>query len=259
MEKIARAFEYDYENDTTIEYFNTGLYAGLNCSFTSEDPAYGTDTLHYNSEPADTMEALAYEMLEEIRYYLDATNDGMNRVDVNVDPTARSAELELVYGEYSNSTLYAIEKALAEISKDYRPGPVINRSGHQIQVLTIEDVAKAIKNTVMETTNVKFNLGVGVEDHSVQYFIKEERDLYWYGVKLLPNDENLFDGCEFYRDYIFMVGYFGGGNVAMAYFCNEYMSLEEWDGEELVEAICKSLDMKRDEKILLETIKEEDK
>ena len=66
MEKITKYFKHDYENDTTIEYVNTGLYSMLNCSFTSENPDYGTDTIHYTAEPAVSMEQMAYEMGIEI-------------------------------------------------------------------------------------------------------------------------------------------------------------------------------------------------
>jgi len=254
MEKITKTFTHDYENDTTVEYFNTGKYAGLTCSYTSEDPAYGTDTLHYNSEPADTMEALAYEMREEIRQYLDMTDNGIHRGKVKGD------ELDLVYGEYINSTLYAIEKALTEIAKDYNPGPVKDEDGNIYQILTIEEAAKAIKETIIEETNVMFDIGIGVGDHSsAKDYVTDGFGLYWYGVKLIQNDEKLFDGHGFYRDYIFMVGCFGGGNISMAYFNNELESLKEWDAEELVEAICKSTGMERTDKILLETIKKEDK
>ena len=62
MEKITKYFSNDYENDTTIEYVNTGLYSMLNCSFTSEDPDYGTDTLHYNAEPANGMERMVFTL-----------------------------------------------------------------------------------------------------------------------------------------------------------------------------------------------------
>ena len=253
MEKITKTFTHEYENDTTIEYYNTGKYAGLICSFTSEDPAYGTDTLHYNSEPADTMEALAYEMHEDIRQYLDMTDDGIHR------GKAKGSELDQVYGEYINSTLYAIENALTEIAKDYKPGPVKDEDGNIYQILTIEEAAKAIKETIIEDTNVMFDIGVEISHHDARYYAEHPGDPYWYGVKLIPNDENLFDGYGFNRDYIFMVGYFGGGNISMAYFNNEFSSLKEWNAEELVKAICDSTGMERTDKILLETIKKEDK
>ena len=254
MEKITKTFTHDYENDTTIEYFNTGKYAGLTCSFTSEDPDYGTDTLHYNSEPADSMETLAYELREEIRQYLDITNDGISR------GRAEGSELDLVYGEYSNSTLYAIENALTEIAKDYKAGSVKDEDGNIYQILTIEEAAKAIKETIIEDTNVKFDIGVGVCDHSsAKDYVTDGFGLYWYGVKMIPNDTKLFDGHGYYRDYIFMVGCYGGGNISMAYFNNEFESLKEWNAEELVKAICDSTGTERTDKILLETIKKEDK
>jgi hypothetical protein len=45
----------------------------------------------------------------------------------------------------------------------------------------------------------------------------------------------------------------------MAYFNNELESLKEWNAEELVKAICDSTGTERTDKILLETIKKEDK
>lgn len=105
MEKITKYFKYSYENDTTVEYVSTGLYSMLNCSFTSEDPDYGTDTLRSDPAiPPKPREQMAYEMAKEIAAYLDATEDGDRRY--SDAPYARK------YDDYSNSTLYAIEKAL---------------------------------------------------------------------------------------------------------------------------------------------------
>lgn len=108
MEKITKYFTHDYENDTTIEYVNTGMYSMLNCSFTSEDPNYGTDTIHYTSVPVKSIEQMAYEMLGEVTDFLDWRDGTVEapRCDVQND-----------YGEYSNSTLIAIEYALADIIK----------------------------------------------------------------------------------------------------------------------------------------------
>lgn len=250
MEKITKTFTHDYENDTTVEYVNTGFYSMLNCSFTSEDPNYGTDTIHYKTNQVESMEELAFNMLCEIKDFLDYRNGSVD---------APMCYVQNDYGEYSNSTLYAIEKALIEIAKDYKPDPVKDEDGNIYQILTIEEAAKAIKETIIEDTKVVFDIGTGINNHDARYYVENSGYLYWYGVKLIPNDEKLFDGHGFYQDYIFMVGYFGGGNISMAYFNNEFESLKEWDAEGLVEAICDSTGMERTDKILLETIKKEDK
>ena len=112
MEKITKYFKYDYENDTTIEYVNTGLYSMLNCSFTSEDPDYGTDTLHWTSSKPVPIAQIAYEMKNRLSGYLNRTDDGIYRKADDSD--------NYLFGDYSNSTLYAIEKALHEIAEGYR-------------------------------------------------------------------------------------------------------------------------------------------
>ena len=333
--KITIKYSHDHTNDTKIVYFKTKYGSHMECSFTSEDPDYGTETIEYNSEPIISFYAMAKDQLREIEEYLDATENGIKR-----DGNAPNSE---VYDDYINTTLYAVENALRSVvgngmeqdygrygervmancelrdrtnirtgnfmtipkgtvgsvlkinnrkawkeshvdvylvrwntiidfqtgdpietwestlSLDGMPDEVYNSSGNLIQILTVEEAAKAIKNTVAENINVEFSMGTGLDGRNVEDFVDDDDDMYWYGVKLIPNDSKLFDSCGFYHDYIFMVGYFGGGNVSMAYFCNEFMSLKEWDGEELIEAMCKTLDMKRDEQILLETIKKEDK
>lgn len=124
MERITKYFSHDYESDTAIEYVNTGMYSMLNCSYTSEDPDCGTDTLHYNADSVKPFEQLAYEMAKEIETYLDATEDGTHRK--SNAPYARS------YEEYFTSTLYAIEKALKDISKNYRPDALGERIGEML-------------------------------------------------------------------------------------------------------------------------------
>ena len=245
MEKITKTFTHDHENDTTIEYFNTGLYSGLNCSFTSEDPAYGTDTLHYNSEPAEIMEDLAYDMLQEITEFMDWRDGSSAEV---------SDELKLVYDEYSNSTLIAIEKALRAITKDYSP-VTRNSAGNLVQLMTVKEAAKAIRDRFAKSWDVRFDFGVGVAGRTLRQVLDHD-DLYQFCVKLLRNDKNLFDGeGGFETDYIFMVGMWGGGNVQMAYFCSDdYINIMEWDCDELIDAMCKSADITSDEVILLETI-----
>ena len=240
MEKITRYFTHDYENDTTVEFVSTGLYTTLNCAWTCEDPDFGTETIRYSSGLDVTMEKIADEMLRKVHAYLNWKENKSSEID---------GSIVVWLDEYGNSTLYAVEKALMKIT-----GKAYNGYGHTLQILTIGDAAKVIKDTIAENINAEFAIGIGVDCRNVEDYVHDDDGLYWYGVKLIPNDENLFDGSGFYQDYIFMVGCYGGGNISMAYFCNESMSLNEWDGEELVKAMCESLDMSRDGKILLETI-----
>ena len=237
MEKITNTFTHEYENDTTIEYFNTGLYAGLTCSYTSEDPNYGTDTLHYNSEPADSMKALAYEMLEEIRDYLDATNDGMRR-------GGASRELDLVYGEYSNSTLYAIEKALAEISKDYTPPKQTK------WFMTIEKASKMIAEKMLSHECDDFYFCTSCEEEKENCKPSSFKGECWYGIKRIPG---FFDNRP--SEFIVACGYYGGGNCSFA-----YVWAEDTDtilpAETISKAICESTGGKPNDIIFIEEGKE---
>ena len=110
MEKITKTFEYCYENDTTIEYVNTGLYSMLNCSYTSEDPDYGTDTIHYGvgSKSVRSMKQMATDMLREVKDFLDY-RDGV---------IESSLVCDIDYDDYSSSTLIAIEYALNSIIEE---------------------------------------------------------------------------------------------------------------------------------------------
>lgn len=237
MEKITKTFTHDYENDTTIEYFNTGKYAGLICSFTSEDPDYGTDTLHYNSEPADTMEALAYEMLEEIRDCLDTTDDGMRR-------GGASRKLDLVYCMYSNSTLYAIEKALAEISKDYTPRKQTK------YFMTIENAGDKIAQKMLSHECEVFSFCMSNEHDKKNCRPSSYKGDFWYGIKRIPG---FFDNMP--EELIVACGYYGGGNCSFA-----YVWAEDTDtilpAETISKAICESTGGKLSDIIFIEEGKE---
>ncbi len=62
---------HDYTDDTVIEFRITGDRSELELSYTSEDPDYGTETLVYGAEPAETFEDLARELLKELTAYID--------------------------------------------------------------------------------------------------------------------------------------------------------------------------------------------
>lgn len=248
MEKITKYFKHDYENDTTIEFVNAPLYAMLNCSFTGEDPNYGTDTLHWTCCEACTFESLAYEMKKDLTRCLNIIE---RHGSAGKLPTT-----QIDYENYSLSTLFAIEKALAEITKNYRP-EVRSLEGNLIQLVTVREAAELIKRTCTERKNVYFDFHVGVDpDKTLEDYI-DTGDLYHYGVKMIDNDENLFDGSGFDTDYIFLCGCYGGGNITMAYYVtDDHMNVSEQSADELIKAMCESADIKANEIILLETIEE---
>ena len=72
MDIKVQHFDHDYENDTTIFYVSTGLYSALLCSFASEDPDCGVETINYQTMDKPMSSAqLAYELLCEIKDVLD--------------------------------------------------------------------------------------------------------------------------------------------------------------------------------------------
>lgn len=195
MEKITKYFDHDYENDTTIEYVNTGLYSMLNCSYTSEDPDYGTDTLHWTSSKPVRMAQIAYEMKTRLTRYLNK----MDRGDYcDVDDSDR-----FMFGDYSNSTLYAIEKALDEISNDYRPNK---------WYATIADASYLMAKRFLENSDVTFAFCESDSLEAKEDPAEHGDDGGWHGVKRIPG---FFDNEP--NEFIVAVGHYGGGNVGFGY------------------------------------------
>ena len=194
MKKITKYFKYSYENDTTIEYVNTGLYSMLSCSFTSEDPDYGTDTIHYAAYPVKSMEQIAYEMLAEVKDFMDYRDGDIAepRKDVKVD-----------YEEYSNSTLIAIEWALQEITKDYCP---------KKWYATIREAAEKIAKRLLEDRTVEFAFCESDHEEAKRNPEEHEENGGWFGIKRI---DGFFQNNE--DEFIIAVGYWGGGNVAFGY------------------------------------------
>ena len=218
MEKITKYFTNDYENDTTIEYVNTGLYSMLNCSFTSEDPDYGTDTLHWASNKPVPIAQIAYEMKNRLTKYLDKMDHGYYR---DVDDGDRH-----MFGDYSNSTLYAIEKALDEISKDYHPGK---------WYMTVLDASWLMATKMMEDRTASFGLCmVNADEAKGNPMDHDPMSGGWYGVKRI---DGFFDNDP--DEFIVAVGYFGGGSVELAYADNE-MADRATCAQELMKAICRA-------------------
>ena len=202
MKRSVEFFAHDYDFDTAIEYVNTGMYSMLNCSFTSEDPDYGTDTIHSDpANPPEPREQMAYEMAQEIKEYLDATEDGIHRI--------YNAPYAGCYGDFSNSTLYAIEEALKELAGDYKPNP-------NAWYATISNAGKIIADRMLSGKCKQFAL-CDVTDRQVatiraKDFNDEDADDAWYGVKRI---DGFFDNSP--RELIVAVGYWGGGNCTFAY------------------------------------------
>lgn len=253
MNRIIINYSHDHENDTRIQYSYDAKESHLDAWFESEDPDCGTEHLEYNSRPVESLVKMATELREEIGEYLDRTDNGLKR------NLCADDELEICFGGYNNATLYAIESALRIIEGGQTEA--ITDDGNLIQIMTVKEAARIIKDTYAERSNVWFDIGVSVgEDinyRKMDRYAKHLGDLGWFGVKRIPNDYTLFDGSGYATDHIFMVGHYGGGNIQMAYYVNdEYMSLKEQDESELVRAICDSADVKPHEKILMETIEE---
>lgn len=195
MEKITKYFKHDYENDTTIEYVNTGLYSMLNCSFTSEDPDYGTDTLHLTSSKPVPIEQIAYEMKNRLSKYLDKMDHGCYS---DVDNCDRH-----MFGDYSNSTLYAIEKALHEIAEGYRPNK---------WYATIADASFMMAKRFLENSDVTFAFCESDREEAKGNPARHENNGGWHGVKRIPG---FFDNEP--NEFIVAVGHYGGGNVGFGY------------------------------------------
>lgn len=108
MEEIRFKHKFDYEDDTVISYESDNTCSKLKCSFTGEDPDFGTETIVLTAEPSKPMKQMVNEAMKEIGDYLDATDNGNMR--------RGSTLLQQFYDEYSNSTLYAVEQALTVLS-----------------------------------------------------------------------------------------------------------------------------------------------
>ena len=240
MEKITRTFKYCYENDTTIEYVNTGLYSMLNCSFTSEDPDYGTDTIHYGagSKSVRSMEKMAFDMLREVKDFLDY-RDGV---------IERPLVCDIDYDDYSGSTLIAIEYALNEIVKEYRP---------KKWYATISDACDRIVKELREDSTKRFSFCESDRYEASCDPEKHHDDGGWYGIKLIDGVfEKIFDNDP--CDFICAVGYYGGGCLELGYVNNDLADDNEC-AIELRRVICRATGWDADNYIYIEEEEKEEK
>lgn len=251
MNRIVMYYSHTHENDTRLVYSFDETQSHLDMRYTDEDPDYGTDLLEWNAEPVESLHDMATSYLKELTEYLDATSDGIRR------PGEASRELEMVFGEFSNSTLYAIENALQTIVGEQ--DSVISIDGNLLQIMTAKEAARYIKDTFAERADVYFELGVdmngGADRKNIHRYANHGGNIEWFGCKLIPNDDKLFDGYGFETDYLFAVGHWGGGNLTtVVYTSDEYRNLKEQSENGLCSAICMSLDIRREEKIIVETV-----
>lgn len=233
MEKITKYFEYCYPNDTTIEYVKSGLYSMLNCSYTSEDPAYGTDTIHFTAEPAKSIEQMAYEMLAEIKEFLD-WKDGMRE--------GTSWKIDKAYSDYSNSTLIAIEYALHDITKDYHPDK---------WYMTVRDAGRMMANRLLEDRKVVFSFCESDPEEAKGNPEDHVDGGGWHGVKRI---DGFFDNEP--DEFIVAIGHYGGGNVGFAYV--DYANADgDYECEdELVKAIVRATNLDYNDYIYVEIEKD---
>lgn len=196
MNKITITYTHDYENDTVVTYWSNNKESHMTASYTSEDPDCGTDSLEYNASPAEPLAEMARDWLEEFTEYLDSTNDGINR------PGNASKELEMVYGDYSNSTLYAIENALRTIV-GLKPETPRFRGKY----MTIADASKMVASELVKDRHKAFAFCEAMENDG------EEPDHGgWHGIKRI---DGFFDNDP--EEFIVAVGYYGGGNLSIGY------------------------------------------
>ena len=219
MKKITKYFTHDYENDTTIEYVNTGFYCALTCSFTSEDIDMGTETIHFNTESAECFEEISYELLREIKQFLDC------RKGV---PGARMPEHENYFCKFCNTTLYAIENALFTITKNFS----VNK-----RYMTIWDASEWVAKEFIKNRRTHFAFVESNEEEAQEDPNKHVNNGGWHGIKRI---DGFFDNEE--EEFIIAVGHYGGGHVAFGYSdfrlendLNEYARV-------IRGAICQSLD-----------------
>lgn len=229
MKRTVSYYNCNYENDTAIEYVETGLYSALNCSYTSEDPDSGTETIRFVSEPVRDQKRMAYELLKRIGKYLNALDEGrMPELD---------RDIRVEYVDYTRSTLIAVENALVLMTKDYKPTR---------QFVTIEEAGKIIADEFRSGTHRLFHFCESCKSEAHDNDPDTFEGEGWYGVKRI---DGFFDNspCEL----IVAVGYWGGGNCSFAYVWEDDVNTTLAEME-IADAICESTGGDKNDVIFLE-------
>jgi len=208
MEKITYTYSHDHANDTTIELTRCPGRTEIEIDFNHEDPNVGLEIAVFGTDADEDFFELANEWHKEINAFIDGDKSEAK-----------------VYEEYTSNMWYCIENSLQWLIDEHlrKNMPVFNKAGNEIRIIPLHEAAKIVKDEMSKYDNVRFDFGIGVDGRKVEDFIDPDNaDLLWYGVKLLPNDINLFDGQGCYEtDYIFICGHWGGGNITMAYYCDD--------------------------------------
>jgi len=222
MKRISQCFTSDYRDDTMIEYVETGSYSMLNCSYTSEDPDYGTDTIHFVSKVALSIETLAFMMLQEVSDFLDYREGKI--------PSSLACDVD--YDEYGQSTLIAIEKALSSIVGGYYPAK---------WYATIKDASRTIASVLKNDPGVVFSFRESDREEAKGDPEKRSEDGPWYGIKRISN---LFTNHN--DEFIIAAGQWGGGIVGLGYdncddleaaehaVCHAICEVTEWDADNMI-------------------------
>lgn len=234
MKRISQCFTSDYRDDTMIEYVETGSYSMLNCSYTSEDPDCGTDTIHFSLGYVASIERLAFEMLQEITDYLDFRNVCEKTRGQGGEWQWRYKDLEDAYGAYSSCTLIAFEHALTEIVHGYVPTK---------WYMDITEASEMIAKALEEEPDAVFSFTESDTEEAKGNPDKHGDDGPWFGIRRI---RSLFDNGD--DEFIVAVGQWGGGAVAV-----KYDDFEANNRAEIVKkAITESTDWDADNYIFVE-------
>lgn len=213
MEKITNCYTHDYENDTSVEYVNTGAYSQLTCSFTSEDEDYGTETIHsLVAKPPKKLEQMAFEMAKDIGKHLDSL-DNHHLKSVYTD---EERDFMKWYGDYGTTTLYAVEHALRNIAKD----SIVNTNGHMFMVGTLRECAMELIRKFM---NKEIRYAYVAKKWNEESPNRVDDCEGWY--KVIRADLP-FDNAD--HEMLLMIGYCGGGDVATAYCFDDKEADDPW-------------------------------
>lgn len=243
MDMKVQHFDHDYKNDTTIFYVSTGLYSALLCSFVSEDPDCGVETINYQTMDKPVSSAqLAYELLCEIKDVLDY-RDGKVECTTKV-PVERLDD----YDDCTTTTLIAFEHALTIFSDGYVP-VVRNKAGNVIRIVTIEEAAGfVLENIAHNSAMIGFDVLSGdIDGHDITEYVESSNGGIYYGIRWMPLD--VLDANK--EDKIVIIGHYGGG-------CAESMYVNAKEAkcskDELIQKMCQEFEATPGEKIVLETI-----
>lgn len=209
MERIVKYFDNIYPNDTAIEYVKTGLYSMLNCSYTSEDPDYGTDTIHYVVNACVPMEKIAYDLLNEISTFLDCREDRSDEI----------IKTQNDYTQYGNTTLYSIEHSLMTITKEYIPR----------LYATIREASYIVARALSDDVDAVFSFTESDREEAKENPEEHKSDGGWYGIRRI---NRLFDSD--YHEFLVAAGYWGGGDIGIGY---------ENTARNRADAVCKAITM----------------